>query len=201
MRQSREAPKRLRMVKKPTKMNKSKGTKIATLPLTETSTQDLRQHVTLEEFMPKQLQEDIFTSVTCYLIDGEESLDTEGEIELSHICRSCVASIMFIDEDRLLGSRIHNCPLFVTSYIKEQLVNRILVDGGFAVNILPLKVLKDLGISLDQLSHSRLMIQDFNQDGQRAIGKIRLNMLIGDMESGALVHVIDARTSYKLLLV
>jgi hypothetical protein len=68
------------------------------------------------------------------------------------------------------------------------------------VNILPLKVLKDLGISLDQLSHSRLMIQGFNQDGQRAIGKIRLNMLIGDMESGALFHVIDARTSYKLLL-
>ena len=107
---------------------------------------------------------------------------------------------MFTDEDRLLGSRIHNCPLFVTGYIKEQLVNRILVDGGSTVNILPFKVLKDLGISLDQLSHSRLMTQGFNQDGQRAIGKIRLNMLIGDMESSALFHVINVRTSYKLLL-
>ena len=71
--------------------------------------------------------------------------------------------------------------------------------GGFAVNILPLKVLRDLGISLDQLSHSQLMIQGFNQDGQKAIDKIKFNMLIGDMESGALFHVIDARTSYKLL--
>ena len=44
------------------------------------------------------------------------------------------------------------------------------------------------------------MIQGFNQDGQRAIGKIRLDMLIGDMESSALFHIIDVRTSYKLLL-
>jgi hypothetical protein len=44
------------------------------------------------------------------------------------------------------------------------------------------------------------MIHGFNQDRQRAIGKIRLNMLIGDTKSGALFHVIDARTSYKLLL-
>ena len=70
--------------------------------------------------------------------------------------------------------------------------------GGFAVNILPLKVLRDLGISLDQLSHSQLMIQGFNQDGQKAIDKIKFNMLIGDMESGALFHVIETRTSYKL---
>ncbi len=198
--QSREALRRLRIVKKLTKMNKSKGTETTTLPLAEISAQDFRQPVTLQEFMPKQFQEDIFTSVTCYLINGEVSSNTEGEIESSRIFRSCVASIMFTNEDRLLGSRIHNRPLFVTGYIKEQLVNRILIDGGSAVKILPLKVLKDLGISLDQLSHSRLMIQGFNQDGQRAIGKIRLNMLIGDIESNALFHVIDARTSYKPLL-
>ncbi|GMY32314.1 hypothetical protein FCV25MIE_27559 [Fagus crenata] len=37
--QSREAPKRFRIVKKPTKMNESKGTETATLPLTDISTQ------------------------------------------------------------------------------------------------------------------------------------------------------------------
>ena len=44
------------------------------------------------------------------------------------------------------------------------------------------------------------MIQGFNQGGQRAIGKIRLQMLIGEMESNALFHVIDAKTTYKLLI-
>ncbi|XP_075674961.1 uncharacterized protein LOC142644177 [Castanea sativa] len=44
------------------------------------------------------------------------------------------------------------------------------------------------------------MIQGFNQGGQRAIRKIRLQMLIGEMESSALFHIIDAKTTYKLLI-
>ena len=34
----------------------------------------------------------------------------------------------------------------------------------------------------------------------RAIGKITLHMLIGEMESSALFHVIDTKTTYKLLI-
>ena len=108
--------------------------------------------------------------------------------------------IIFTDDDRLLGSKIHNHPLFVTGYIREQRVNRILINGGSAVNILTLKILNEIGISLDELLPSRLMIQGFNQGGQKAIGKIRLHMLIGEMESSALFHVIDAKTTYKLLI-
>ena len=44
------------------------------------------------------------------------------------------------------------------------------------------------------------MIQGFNQGGQRAIGKIRLHMLIGGMESSAFFHVIDAKTTYRVLI-
>ena len=57
-----------------------------------------------------------------------------------------------------------------------------------------------IGITLDELSQSRLMIQGFNRDGQRALGKIRLELLIDDMESNALFHVIDAKTTYNMLL-
>ena len=53
---------------------------------------------------------------------------------------------------------------------------------------------------MDELSHSRLMIQGFNQGGQRAVGVIRLEILIDDMTSSALLHVIDSKTSYNMLL-
>uniref|UniRef100_A0A6N2MGP5 Retrotransposon gag domain-containing protein n=1 Tax=Salix viminalis TaxID=40686 RepID=A0A6N2MGP5_SALVM len=79
-------------------------------------------------------------------------------------------------------------------------VNRILVDDGSAVNILPLKTMRELGIPMDELFPSHLMIQGFNQGGQNAIGKIRLAMHIEDMESNALFHVIDAKTTYNMLL-
>ncbi|XP_027178001.1 uncharacterized protein LOC113777160 [Coffea eugenioides] len=57
-------------------------------------------------------------------------------------------------------------------------MNRILIDGGSAVNIMSVRAMKELGISSDELSQSRLMIQGFNQGGQRAIGLIRLELLI-----------------------
>ncbi|KAL0282570.1 UNVERIFIED_CONTAM: hypothetical protein Sradi_7256900 [Sesamum radiatum] len=77
---------------------------------------------------------------------------------LSHTCAnnslSCVANITFTDEDLLLGSTPHNRPLFVTGYTREQRVNRVLLDGGSAVNILLLRTMKELGISMDELEHS-----------------------------------------------
>ncbi|KAL0461279.1 UNVERIFIED_CONTAM: hypothetical protein Slati_0015500 [Sesamum latifolium] len=53
---------------------------------------------------------------------------------------------------------------------------------------------------MDELLNSRLMIQGFNQGGQRAIGVIRMGLLMDDMVSSALLHVIDAKTSYNMLL-
>ncbi|KAH0781663.1 hypothetical protein KY290_001261 [Solanum tuberosum] len=84
--------------------------------------------------------------------------------------------------------------------IREQHLNRILIDGGSAVNIMPKVVLKKLGISIDELSKCNLTIQGFNQGGQRSIGKIRVGLSIGDVKSNTLIHIIDAKTSYNLLL-
>ncbi|KAL0451750.1 UNVERIFIED_CONTAM: hypothetical protein Slati_1153100 [Sesamum latifolium] len=44
------------------------------------------------------------------------------------------------------------------------------------------------------------MIQCFNQGGQRAVGIIRLQLTMEDMVSTTLFHVIDAKTSYNMLL-
>ncbi|KAL0406507.1 UNVERIFIED_CONTAM: hypothetical protein Slati_3964600 [Sesamum latifolium] len=112
-----------------------------------------------------------------------------------------MSTITVTDEDLLLGSKPHNRPLFVAGYVREQKVNRILIDGGSAVNILPLRILKELRIPIDELSNSRLMIQGFNQGGQRAVGIIRLQLTMEDMISTALFHIIDAKTSYNMLLV
>ncbi|KAK4381670.1 hypothetical protein Sango_2945100 [Sesamum angolense] len=83
-------------------------------------------------------------------------------------------TITFTDEDLLIGSKPHNRPLFVARY--------------------------ELEIPIDELFNSRLMIQGFNQGGQRAIGIIRMQLIMEDMVSSALFHVIDAKTSYNMLL-
>ncbi|KAL0291158.1 UNVERIFIED_CONTAM: hypothetical protein Scaly_2647600 [Sesamum calycinum] len=44
------------------------------------------------------------------------------------------------------------------------------------------------------------MIQGFNQGGQRVVSIVRMQLTMEDMVSSALFHIIDAKTSYNMLL-
>ncbi|KAI5316646.1 hypothetical protein L3X38_036353 [Prunus dulcis] len=120
--------------------------------------------------------------------------------ETSKFCASCLAAITFGEDDFLLGSKFHNRPLYVTGEVGGTIINRILLDCGSSVNLIPLKTLHAIGMSARQLSPSMLTIQGFNQLGQKAMGSIALQMEIGELYSDALFHVIDADTSYNVLL-
>ena len=77
-------------------------------------------------------------------------------------CYACSPDLNFIDEDLLLGSKPHNRPLYVSGYAHEQKIDRILIDGGSAINILPKMTMRRLGLTMEELLHSRLVIQGFN---------------------------------------
>ncbi|PIN12021.1 hypothetical protein CDL12_15371 [Handroanthus impetiginosus] len=79
-------------------------------------------------------------------------------------------------------------------------VNRILIDDGSAVNIMPKSSMKRLGIPIEDLSCSQLIIQSFNQDGQKVIGMIHLDLMIGELKVSTLFYVTDTRTSNHLHL-
>ncbi|KAI3461544.1 hypothetical protein Pfo_018207 [Paulownia fortunei] len=98
------------------------------------------------------IDQNVFSSEVCLSGTGVHTLTDD-----------CGSTMTFTDEDLVLGSKPHNRPLFITSYTREQKVNRILIDGGSAVNILPLRTIKELGVSIDELANSHLMIQGFNQ--------------------------------------
>ncbi|KAG9446452.1 hypothetical protein H6P81_012580 [Aristolochia fimbriata] len=128
------------------------------------------------------------------------TLKEEQAAEPPQIKEAHSISISFKEANMLLGEKSHNRPLFVSGAIKDRWINHILLDSGSAVNILPIWTLKNVGLVANDLQDSSLMIQGFNQEGQRALGTIKLELLIGDMTSHVLFHVIDARTSYNVLL-
>ncbi|KAG9442517.1 hypothetical protein H6P81_018371 [Aristolochia fimbriata] len=72
---------------------------------------------------------------------------------------SCPPCITFREEDTQLGTKNHNRPLFVSGYIRDHKVNRILIDCGSAVNILLIRTMKNVGLSAGDLSPSSLLIQ------------------------------------------
>ncbi|KAM2657977.1 hypothetical protein EV1_013288 [Malus domestica] len=156
--------------------------------------------ITIEGEKTLTLEEAVLESPNDH--EAQEGKD-EGLKLWPHECATCCAikdEIHFTDEDLLLGSKPHNRPLFVFGYVREHKVNRMLVDGGSAINIMPKSTMNTIGIKADELSLSRLLIQGFNQGGQRAMGMIRVEMTIGELKSSTIFHVIDARTSYGLLL-
>nr|XP_027067664.1 uncharacterized protein LOC113693306 [Coffea arabica] len=187
---------------------KQKRVAIKPIPSDFQCFQEVRQPVTLREFIPKgYLSDDTDDFTSCNVVKAENpqvtQIGTEFEKKLKVDDKplvDCATTIIFDDDDLTVEFKTHNRPLFVSAYVREQKMSRVLIDGGSAVNIMSVRAMKELGISSDELSQSRLMIQGFNQGGQRAIGLIRLELLIGKLSSSALFHIIEAKTSYNMLL-
>ncbi|KAH7860917.1 hypothetical protein Vadar_019506 [Vaccinium darrowii] len=72
-------------------------------------------------------------------------------------CLARIGTITLSNEDLLLGATQHNRALFVTRYVGEQRVNRILLDRGSAVNILPLSCKESA------LKGLTLLVRDLNK--------------------------------------
>jgi len=60
--------------------------------------------------------------------------------------------------------------------------------------------MNDIGITVEELSKSRTMIKGFNLESQCAIDMIRIELIMGELSTSSIFHVIDAKTSYRLLL-
>lgn len=79
-------------------------------------------------------------------------------------------------------------------------MNQVQVDPGFALNIIPRRLLQLLGIPVNRLMPTNTTIFGFNDNGSHPLGKIRLQCQIGDLNTEVTCYVIDAETSYNIIL-
>ncbi|MGV7988842.1 retropepsin-like aspartic protease, partial [Mycobacterium kansasii] len=132
-------------------------------------------------------------------LDVRETLLTEMRHEECNQQADCLPVVLFSDDD-LIGETEHNRPLMIEGYICGKKIKRVMIDNGSAVNLLPLSMINKLGYRRSDLRPSGMMIQGFNQDGQRALGKITVTMEVGELVTNVVCHVINAVTTYNLLL-
>jgi len=98
----------------------------------------------------------------------------------------------------LLKDNRYDRPLYYTGYIGSTHIERIQVNLGSALSIIPKRLLYFLDISLSMLS--TITIYGFNTGSSHPLGKIHLRCQIGDLKSEVTVYVIDADTSCNVLL-
>src|SRR4051812_36932132 len=94
----------------------------------------------------------------------------------------------------------HARPLYFTGYIGSTEITRIQVEPSSTLSIMPRHVMEHLSIPAHRLSATDTKIFGFNANSTRSMGKIKLRCQIRDLKSEVTVYVIDADTSYNLLL-
>ena len=111
------------------------------------------------------------------LTSSEEFYNEVNQVEMRSsepTFSECFALITFMDDYLQPGLIKHNRPLFISGYLNGLEITRIMIDGGSAVNLLPLRMLKRLAIAIHRLAPSNLLIQGFNKSRQRSPGIVRL---------------------------
>lgn len=110
------------------------------------------------------------------------------------------AAISFTEDALLPGTPEHNRPLYVTGMCEGIRINRILIDPVSSVNLMPMKTLRNLSLSIKHLSTEKISIQGFDQNSQKALGAITLPISVGRFKTQAKFYIINIETSYKALL-
>jgi hypothetical protein len=79
-------------------------------------------------------------------------------------------------------------------------MNKMLVDGGASVNLMPYTTFHKLGKGSENLMETDMMLKDFGGNTSKTRGAINVELTIGSNTLLTTFFVIDGKGSYSLLL-
>ena len=109
-------------------------------------------------------------------------------------------TVTFTEEDMLLPSPCHNRPLYMRGYANDIELSHILVDAGVAVNIMPLKTVHSLFLMHYVQDARGVTIAGFNQATEEALGRVEIDLVLGEFAAKVTFYVVETNTSFKALL-
>lgn len=94
----------------------------------------------------------------------------------------------------------HLKPLFIQAKINEIGVNKVLVDGGHAVNLLPQSLLKNIGLSKSDLKPHSVVLSNYKGKSGSSFGAVEVDLVVGTVKRETLFLVVASKANYNLLL-
>jgi hypothetical protein len=94
----------------------------------------------------------------------------------------------------------HLKALYLKGYINGHPVNKMLVDTGAAVNIMPYSVLRRLGRSAKDLIKTNVMLSDFNGQASEAQGVLNVDLTVGSKTISTSFFIVSSKSTYTVLL-
>nr|KYP33742.1 hypothetical protein KK1_045381 [Cajanus cajan] len=96
--------------------------------------------------------------------------------------------------------KAHLKPLLLTLMIEGHEVNKVLVDGGAAINILPKTMLKRFGKTTTDLRPHNILISDYAGKSSQPEGMILLDVQIGSVKRTTMFIVTPSKANFNVLL-
>jgi hypothetical protein len=94
----------------------------------------------------------------------------------------------------------HLKALYLKRYINCQPVNKMLVDTGAVVNIMPYSVLRRLGRSTGDLIETNITLSDFHGQTSEAQGVLNVDLTIGNKTVPTSFFIVNSKSTYNVLL-
>jgi hypothetical protein len=94
----------------------------------------------------------------------------------------------------------HLKALYLKGYINSHPVNKMLVDTGAAVNIMPYSVLRRLGCSVEDLIKTNVALSDFNGRASEAQGILNVDLTMGSKTVPTSFFIVNSKSRYTVLL-
>jgi hypothetical protein len=94
----------------------------------------------------------------------------------------------------------HLKALYLEGYINGQPVNKMMVDTGAAVNIMPYSVLRRLGRCTRDLIKTNVTLCDFNGQTLEAQGVLNVDLTVGSKTVPNSFFIINSKSTYTVLL-
>jgi hypothetical protein len=79
-------------------------------------------------------------------------------------------------------------------------VNKMLVDTGAAVNIMPYPMLRRLGCSAENLIKTNVALSDFNDQTSEAQGVLNMDLTVGSKTVPTSFFIVNSKSTYTVLL-
>lgn len=98
------------------------------------------------------------------------------------------------------GMMYHLKPLFIRAKVDGMTVNKVFVDGGAAVNLMPYILFKKMGKGDEDLRHHNMVLSNYQGKTSNIMGVVQVDLAVGTSTRSTLFMVIDSKANFNLLL-
>ena len=117
-------------------------------------------------------------------------------IESSEECRpqKVIIEKPFVEVTR------HIKPLYVRAYLNGRPISKVLIDNGSTVYVIPLRMLRALGRSINDLIEIEVVVFSFIGEVSKTLGILPIDITICSKTTLSAFFLNDSTTNYKILL-